>query len=116
MRMAAKQEGENRRESQNNSENGFENLERCLKVLKVMNFVYKNVQLLTNQGINFLLLKSNSEKELKDFSFSEIDLQIALTHDLSPLIFHHNKLNSNLLKAIQDPLKLVSGGISDILK
>ena len=31
-------------------------------------------------------------------------------------LFHHYKLDANILKSIQDPHKLVSGGLSGLLK
>ena len=31
-------------------------------------------------------------------------------------LFHHSKLDANMLKSIQDPHKLVSGGLSGLLK
>ena len=39
-------------------------VERSLKILKVLYYIWTNVNLFTNEGITFLLLKSNSENEL----------------------------------------------------
>ena len=44
----------------------------------------------------------------------EMDLNVPLAGRGDP--FHHYKLDANILKSIQDPHKLVSGGLSGLLK
>jgi len=39
-----------------------------------------------------------------------------ISEKIDSSVFHHSKLNSNLLKNIKDPYKLVTGGISEILQ
>ena len=43
-------------------------------------------------------------------------MTLALQSDIDASQFHHTKLDANMLKQIQDPYKLVSSGLSDILK
>ena len=43
------------------NERNVQNIEHSLKVLKVLNFIHRNANLLTEQGINFLLFKSSSD-------------------------------------------------------
>ena len=43
------------------NERNVQNIEHALKILKVLNFIHRNANLLTEQGINFLLFKSGSD-------------------------------------------------------
>lgn len=72
--------------------------------------------LLTTQGLNFLLLKSSTSDDLAELKFNDADLELNMKTEMNSHVFHHHKLDTNLLKAIQDPFKLVSGGLSEILK
>ena len=44
----------------------------------------------------------------------DLDLRIPLSGE--EIIFHHFKLDANVLKQLQDPHKLVSGGLTGLLK
>ena len=89
-------------------------LERALKILKILNFITKNTYLLSETGLNFLLSRSESGAELNDLTSKEMDLDVPLAGRGD--LFHHYKLDANILKSIQDPHKLVSGGLSGLLK
>jgi hypothetical protein len=91
-------------------------VEQALKILKVLHYIYMNVHLFTNEGITFLLLKSSSEEDLEGLKFEDSEMNFALKTEVKAHMFHHSKLDANMLKSIQDPYKLVSRGLSDILK
>ena len=57
-----------------------------------------------------MLSRSKSGSELAELKNKDMDLNI----NLAGLdgIFHHFKLDANILKQIQDPHKLVSGGLT----
>jgi hypothetical protein len=57
-----------------------------LKILKVLNYICKNIQLMSSQGIRFML-SSTADEESKDAGFADIDLQIALSQ-IHPSLFH----------------------------
>jgi len=48
-------------------------MEQSLKLLKVLNFICKNVHLVSNQGIRFLI-NSNEVEESKEEGFTDYDL------------------------------------------
>ena len=89
-------------------------LEQSLKILKVMHFITKNTYLLSETGLNFLLSRSESGQELADLPTKDMDLSVPLAGRGN--LFHHYKLDANILKQIQDPHKLVSGGLTGLLK
>ena len=89
-------------------------LEEALKILKVLNFVAKNTYLLSEAGLNFLLSRSESGHELDALSSKDMDLSLPLIN--CEQYFHHGKLDANILKQIQDPHRLVSGGLTGMLK
>jgi hypothetical protein len=57
--------------SKENSE--LNQLESALKILKVLNFICKNIHLLSNQGMMFLINTYNDEEQ-KDEVFSDLAL------------------------------------------
>ena len=89
-------------------------LERALKILKVLNFIATNTYLLSEDGLNFLLSRSRSGNELNDLVSKDMDLHLQLSGRGDQ--FYHYKLDANVLKSIQDPHKLVSGGLTGLLK
>ena len=58
---------------------------------------------------------TENEEENKDEMFSDLSLQIGVSQ-LHANVFHHHKLDSYILKNIQDPYTLIGGGISEILQ
>jgi hypothetical protein len=48
-------------------------LEQALKILKVLNFLCRNTNLFSNQGIQFLI-NHYKEEEIKETGFSDYDL------------------------------------------
>ena len=62
-------------------------LEQALKILKVMHFIRSNTQLLSENGLNFLLSRSSSGQELIDLSSKDMDLAKALISFDN--VFHH---------------------------
>ena len=89
-------------------------LEEALKILKVLNFIAENTNLLSQTGLNFLLSRSETGQELNELSSKNLDLNLHLTGCEN--MFHHGKLDANILKQIQDPHRLVSGGLTGLLK
>lgn len=73
-------------------------LEQALKILKVLNFITRNTYLLSEAGLNYLLSRSESGQELNDLSSKEMDLNVPLS--ACENLFHHNKLDANILKQI----------------
>ena len=71
-------------------------LENALKILKVSNFITQNTYLLTETGLNFLLSRSESGQELNELKSKSMDLNVPLAS--MDNIFHHNKLDANILK------------------
>lgn len=51
---------------------------------------------------------------MKESGFSDLDLLQNLS-SIHPNLFHHHKLDSFILKNIQDPFTLMGGAISDAL-
>ena len=80
-----------------------------------MNFITGNTHLLSDNGLKFLLSKSSIEQDLSDLTLKDLNLGQAL-QSWGELLFHHSKLDANILKSIQDPHKLVSGGLTGLLK
>ena len=80
----------------------------------MLNFIAKNNYLLSEAGLNFLLSRSESGQELNELSSKEMDLSLPLIN--CEQYFHHGKLDANILKQIQDPHRLVSGGLTGMLK
>ena len=70
----------------------------------------------TEQGINFLLVRSSTENDLKKLAYEDIELLNVATLQVKSSAFRHPKLDDNMVKSIQNPYKLVQGGISEILK
>lgn len=52
----------------------MENIEHALKVLKVLHFIHRHANLLTEQGINFLLHKSIADQQLKKLAYDDMEL------------------------------------------
>ena len=63
-------------------------------------YIWTNTNLLTNEGINFLLLKSSSEGELTNLKFEDTEMTFALKSEIKSSMFHHQKLDANMLKSI----------------
>lgn len=75
------------------------------------------MNLFSGQGIKFLICKQNSpdqDEEMKEEGFQDLDLQIGLSQIHSNM-YHHHKLDSFILKNIQDPFNLISGAFSELL-
>ena len=89
-------------------------LEQTLKILKVLNFMAMNTFLLSEPGLNFLLSRSEAGHELDDLTSKAMDLNLPLASCEN--LFRHHKLDANILKQIQDPHRLVSGGLTGLLK
>jgi len=89
-------------------------IERSLKILKVLNFITKNTFLLSEKGLNFLLSRSETGSELDALQTKNMDLNMSLAGRGD--IFFYYKLDANVLKSIQDPHKLISGGLTGLLK
>ena len=73
-------------------------LEEALKILKVLNFIAENTYLLSQTGLNFLLSRSETGQELNELSSKNLDLNLHLTGCEN--MFHHGKLDANILKQI----------------
>ena len=78
-----------------------EQLGQSLKVLKALNFLFANQDLISSKGIRFIM-KSNDvideEANAADFTepgFSDLDLKVGFT-ELQASFFHHHKLDSYL--------------------
>jgi hypothetical protein len=88
--------------------------------LKVLNFLCRNTNLLSGQGIKFLInnlyatKNGGEDEEMKEEGFSDLDLQVGLSQ-VQANLFHHHKLDAYILKNIQDPYNLISGAVSDTL-
>lgn len=89
-------------------------LQWALKILKVLNFITENTVMLSDTGLNILLSRSESGSELNALTSKNMDLNLLLSGRGN--LFHHFKLDASILKQIQDPVKLVSGGLSGLLK
>lgn len=87
-----------------------EQIEQSLIILKILNFISKNTALFDRQGISFITGKEPEVGYVSEFNFG-----IEKLHGLGAFL-HHAKLDANMLKSIQDPYKLISGGISGLLK
>jgi len=62
------------------SNKNLENIEHALKVLKVLHFIHRSANLLTEQGINFLLHKSVTDQTLKKQSYDDTELLNVANH------------------------------------
>jgi hypothetical protein len=62
------------------------------------------------------LITSHSmvDEEIKDDGFQDLDLHFGV-QQIQPNLFHHHKLDSYILKNIQDPYNLISGAVSETL-
>ena len=90
-------------------------LESSLKILKVLNYLSRKINLFTKQGVKFLISShSMVDEEIKDDGFQDLDLQFGV-QQIQPNLFHHHKLDSYILKNIQDPYNLISGAVSETL-
>jgi hypothetical protein len=78
----------------------MENIEHALKVLKVLWFVHRSANLLTEQGINFLLHKSVTEQAIRKQNYDDTELIHVATHQLKPSLFRHPKIDDNMIKSI----------------
>ena len=93
---------------------------QSLRILKVLNFLHSNQDLISDKGIRFVMKQNHEDgKEQKeDFAepgFSDIDL-VAGFKEISASAFHHHKLDSYLQRSIKDPYNLVQGAISSNLQ
>ena len=111
-------------------------LEQSLKVLKVLNFLGNNQDLISGQGLR-LIMKSSSTgdddgipsksgspgkqdgmsqgEDFEEPGFTDADL-LAGFSEVSPTLYHHQKLDSYLQKSVKDPYNLVQGAISPNLQ
>ena len=111
-------------------------LEQSLKVLKVLNFLSNNQDLISGQGLR-LIMKSSSTgdddgipsksgspgkqdgfsqgEDFEEPGFTDADL-LAGFSEVSPTLYHHQKLDSYLQKSVKDPYNLVQGAISPNLQ
>jgi len=89
-------------------------LEYALRVLKVLYFLCKNTNLVSSQGIKFLM-KNALQEDQEQEGFSDYDLQVSLSQ-IHPSLFHHHKLDMYIVKNIQDPYNIMGGGITDSLQ
>jgi hypothetical protein len=78
----------------------MENIEHALKVLKVLYFIHRNPNLLTEQGINFLLHKSITDQQLKKLVYDDMELLNVAGHQIKPAEFRHAKIDDNMVKSI----------------
>lgn len=73
-------------------------IERALKILKVLNFITTNTFLLSEKGLNFLLSRSESGSELDTLATKNMNLNVSLAGRGD--IFYYYKLDANVLKSI----------------
>jgi hypothetical protein len=109
-------------------------LNQSLKILKVINFLYANQDLISSKGIRFVMKSSQTSEDDNQWSgspskgddpntaadftepgFSDFDLKSGF-NELKPSFFHHHKLDSYLQKSIKDPYNLVQGAISSSMQ
>lgn len=102
-------------------------------MLKVLNFLYTNQNLISDKGIRFIM-KANHMVEPDNTSmdisknidsspltnqnepgFSDIDLTSGFA-EIQCSDFHHHKLDSYLQRSIKDPYNLVQGAISPTMQ
>lgn len=92
-------------------------LESALKILKVLNYLCKNTNLFSGQGIRFLMSKGSNafdDEEMKEEGFADLDLQVGLSQ-VHANVFYHHKLDAYIMKNIQDPYNLISGAVGEVL-
>lgn len=78
-----------------------EQLESALKILKVLNYLCRNTNLFSGQGLRFLMSKNSAfaDEEMKEEGFADLDLQVGLSQ-IHANVFHHHKLDAYILKNI----------------
>ncbi len=88
-----------------------------MKLLKVLHFLCKHINLISSQGIKFLVntISNDNDKLSEEPGFTDLDLQVSLSR-IHPNMFHHHKLDLYIVKNIQDPYNIVGGGITDTLQ
>ena len=59
--------------------------------------------------------KLDEDEEMKEPGFSDFDVKVSI-NKFHPSIFHHHKLDSFILKSIQDPYNIIGGGITSTLE
>lgn len=96
-------------------------LEQSLRILKVLNFLYTNHEVIGERGMKFVVQgRDAGHSEDKDIgmqsslapgaevAMTDISLQLGFA-DVRPSLFHNHKLDSYLQKSIKDPYNLVQG-------
>lgn len=83
-----------------------EELEQSLKILKVINFLQSNPNLIKRSGLQLLI---QEDLPVSDESETQLSLWSA---KFEPTAFHHQKLDSYLQRSIKDPNSLVQGALS----
>ena len=73
-------------------------IECALKILKVLNFITTNTFLLSEEGLNFILCRSESGSDFDNLESRNLDLSMSLAGRGN--LFHHYKLDANVLKSI----------------
>jgi hypothetical protein len=92
-------------------------LESALKILKVLNYLCRNTNLLSGQGMRFLMSRGSGsafDEEMKEEGFADLDLQVGLSQ-VHANVFYHHKLDAYILRNIQDPFNLISGAVGEVL-
>jgi hypothetical protein len=88
----------------------------ALKIMKVVNFISCNMDLLSDQGVNLVIKDDFSLTTSLDPA--SVD-ELSLNSNLKSLVkegFVHHKLDSYLQRSIKDPLSLFKEGLSGDLK
>lgn len=110
-------------------------LEASLRILKVLNFLYSNHDIISDRGMKFIMegcelepWTANTDKDetIEDNdknidagqlsslapepepAMTDVSLQLGFA-DVRPSLFHNHKLDSHLQKSIKDPYNLVQG-------
>jgi hypothetical protein len=85
-------------ENKKKREEGFSDMEACLKLLKLLHFLYVNIDLMMKDSSS--LLFSSSDEEFKG-TIMESDFELAqcvTSQEIDESSFRHNKLDAILLR------------------
>ena len=64
----------------------------------MLHYLYTNIHLFTTDGINYLLMKYKNGDELDLLKFNDTEMNLAIQSDIEESLFHHTKLDANMLK------------------
>ena len=97
-------------------------LESSLKILKVINYIYNNKDIISERGMKFVMegfesatnvdtdvtMSTSLAPESDDTQMTDLSLTIGFA-EMETNLFHNHKLDTYLQKSIKDPYNLVQG-------